>query len=80
MEPTCPYCGSTNLSEPRCVVNEISRMQLEAMGIEVPMIQMCQACDATLDPKHFTGEVALPVNPKLEHFSDYQVGDRYRGE
>ena len=65
MQPCCPYCGSTNLSEPRCSVNEISRKQLEAMGITVPMIQQCLDCTATLSPEHFTGEEQLAVRPPL---------------
>ncbi len=48
----CPYCGhnKTRGAQP-LVKGDIS--ELVALGIEVPMIDQCTACKATLKPQAF---------------------------
>lgn len=48
----CPYCDSDNLDAPQPLVREGTEA-LIALGIEIPHIQMCQDCDATLSPNAF---------------------------
>ena len=47
---TCPYCGNTRkFSKPIPLCKEMPK----ELGIEVPLIQQCQVCGATLSPQAF---------------------------
>jgi hypothetical protein len=48
----CPYCGSSNLDDPKPLVSDGAE-ELAKLGIKVPHIQMCKNCDATLSPESF---------------------------
>lgn len=48
----CPYCSGVQLSVPTLLVKG-GVEELLAMGIQVPQIQQCLSCKATLSPKAF---------------------------
>lgn len=48
----CPYCGHNETKGPQSLVKG-STAQLVALGIEVPMIDQCLSCKATLAPIAF---------------------------
>ena len=53
---TCPYCGNSEQSlfaAPKPLVSEASFTVLKSLSLDIPMIQMCQRCSATLTPAAF---------------------------
>jgi len=48
----CPYCGSEHISEAVSLCEDND--ELAALGIEIPKIQQCRSCKATLSPVEFT--------------------------
>ncbi len=53
---TCPYCGNREQSlflPPKPLVSEASYAVLQRLGLDIPSIQMCKRCNATLAPSAF---------------------------
>ena len=48
----CPYCGSIRIDRPQPLLTSGAE-EMAALGIQVPMIQQCQDCKATLNPSAF---------------------------
>jgi hypothetical protein len=62
----CPYCGNTaqdrGFSAPEPLCSGLPVDVAERLGIQVPMIQQCLGCTATLSPAAFT-----PGTEKFAH-------------
>ncbi len=53
---TCPCCGNSEpalFAAPKPLVSEASFTVLKSLGLDIPMIQMCKRCSATLTPAAF---------------------------
>ena len=65
MTPTCPYCGSTNLDEPKWAITPGNEAELAKHGLTNYLLQKCLDCTSTLMPEQFTGEVPVIAEAPL---------------